>query len=543
MKAILTTAAALAIATAVPAQAQEAAPPAIDSENTIASALETLQRVAVQYGVLMARSFIDLTYDGITVESGTGDLILSGLKFYPDLDWDEAGNCVISADGLRMANATSIETLGSAIAIRGVTVPAACLQPPAAATLAAFGYDEVAVDRVAIDVDYHVPSSSAEMTIAASVAGVADVTLWADFDYLWFRVPLAESDDPTEAAADTVPVARLSEAELVISNRGIWQAVAPMLAQQFGGDLSQAPKIAGQLVKKALSKGGHQLNEQETALVKDVEAELARFVAEQDRIVVTLSPEKGSVLLNAAMMESPSAAIAALDPTISGAPAAYARMISPEELAAALSGGDSLDVEARLRVGKALVTGIGAPRAVKAGQKLLAPLAKSWNAKAALFSARANQQNGNLKAAYVMALRAMAGGLDQAIGLADEIEADLPLVVVLNAQADVMAAWPGAKEAGAMAEKLISSGDIAGIVRLARAAAEGQDRPRNYADAYYWATLAAAAGDRGAVALRDRLDTRFAGQQGWAEAVGAGQKKALATWTGGLAATIAAGAE
>ena len=161
----------------------------------------------------------------------------------------------------------------------------------------------------------------------------------------------------------------------------------------------------------------------------------------------------------------------------------------------------------------------------------------------ALQTARADRETGDLQSAYSMTLRAMAGGEAAAIGLADEQEAELPLVAALNAQADIADAWPGADQAEAQADELLAAGDVAGIARRAQAAATGRDRPRNYARAYYWASLAAAAGNRGGAALRDRLDARFEGQTGWAETVAAEQANALETWTSGLASTIAAGAE
>ena len=100
------------------------------------------------------------------------------------------------------------------------------------------------------------------------------------------------------------------------------------------------------------------------------------------------------MLLTEEMMTSPGALIAALDPVVSATPRAFREMIAPADLSAALAGGDALPPETRLRVGEALVTGIGAPRAVEVGRALLAPLAEVWNAPAALLTARAAQAAG-----------------------------------------------------------------------------------------------------------------------------------------------------
>lgn len=525
--------AALAIATA--------ATPAAAQETTIASAIEMLQRIAVQYGVLVTRSFIDVTYDSIAVEPGTGDVIVTGLRFYPELDWDVTGGCVMDVERLSMADANGQDTLGSSIGISGLVIPPACLEPSVAETLAGFGYEGLTVETAAIDVEYDIPTSSADLAVAASVADAADLGLTAQFDYVWFRLPMTDPADPEATAAGAEPVVWLGSAELAIENRGLWQALETMLAEQMGGDLSTIPEIVRLTLAEMLSEGGARApSDAETALVDNLASEVARFLQDRDRIVITAAPQDGSVRLTQELMSSPQALIEALDPVVSSTPAAYRRMIAPAELAAALSGGEGLDAEARLRVGEALVTGVGAPRSVQTGRTLLTPLADAWDPYAALLAAQADRDSGDLAQAYAMALRAMAGGETGAIRLADELEIELPLGAVLSAQGEAAGAWPEAGQARTEADALVGEGDVAGMRRRAQQAATGRNRPRDYAQAYYWSSLAAAAGDRGAAALRDRLDARFAGQDGWGETAAAQAHRALETWTGGLAGTLAA---
>jgi hypothetical protein len=393
---------------------------------------------------------------------------------------------------------------------------------------------------MAIESAYYLPSSAADLVVQASFVDAAEVALDAHFDYLFLRFPLAGSDDPEAAEAEPIPVARLGSAELVFENHGLWQALEPMLTAQLG-DLNALPQMVQMGAGELLSDGGTRTpTPEETAFADNLAAEIGRFLADRDRIVVTAAPEDGGVLLTEEMMASPGALIAALDPVVSATPSAYRALVAPAELEAALAGSDTLPPETRLRVGEALVTGIGAPRAPEAGRALLAPLAEAWNAPAALLSARAAKAAGDPQGAYAMALRAMAGGEAGAIALADALEPGLPLVAVLAAQNDALE-WPGAAESQAAAEQLIAAGDVAGMRRRAYATAAGSSRPRNYAHAYYWASLAAAAGDRGAASLRQRLDDRFAGQEGWREAADGSANAALETWTGGLGKTLAAG--
>ena len=62
--------------------------------------LSLIQRISAHYQVLLARSFVDLTYDSITVAPDGMTLVISGAKIYPELAWDEAGNCVVEIDRL-----------------------------------------------------------------------------------------------------------------------------------------------------------------------------------------------------------------------------------------------------------------------------------------------------------------------------------------------------------------------------------------------------------------------------------------------------------
>ena len=93
---------------------------------------------------------------------------------------------------------------------------------------------------------------------------------------------------------------------------------------------------------------------------------------------------------------------------------------------------------------------------------------------------------------------------------------------------------------------LIEAADIGAMRERAHAAALGRDGPRSYRDAYYWASLAAAAGDRSSAGLRERLDLRFAGAEGaardaWKGVSQAAAAHAIETWTsGGLGARVAA---
>lgn len=514
-----------------------AAPAAAQSDPS--DALRLLQRFAAQYVLLIARTAVDLTYDSLTIDSRTNDTVINGLKIFPILDWDEDGNCKVHIDRVAFADNSNFDQIGSLIEVSGVTVPPACLEPQAGAMLQSFGYENVTIPGASIRMNYDMPSSGAQITVDAAIADAVEVSLTADFTYVWIT-GLSVDGGPD----DLHPVGLLKEAELAIENRGAWERVEPMLAGQFGGDLSAAPQMVTGLMMQALAGGGQAPGEAEMAFVENVATELGRFIENKDRLVFSIAPE-GGVWLSEDILDTPQSAIAELEPKVSAAPLATRAMLSPQLLSAAMGGGGGLDDAQRLMAGKALITGVGAPKALNEGIALLAPLADAWNADAALVSAQGLKALGDSSGAYEMALRAMAGGASGAIGLADALEAQMELGDVLTAQESAQLGWPGRGDWSGQVSGIQQSADILALRRTAFDAAVGQNMPRSYGQAYFAASLAAAAGDRGAATLRERLDARFTDRDGsrdqtWADVSASASSAALAAWTeGGMAGRVA----
>ncbi len=497
------------------------------------AALNFVQRLAATYAVLVARAAVDLTYESLTIDSSGQETVINGLVLRPRLDWDSEGACTISIERIAATSSPDLDLLESVIEVSGATVPAACFDPGTGAMLSSFGYSTLDIDRAAMTLAYHVPSSGADVLISADISDAADITVSADLEYVWFT-GLLEGDDPE-------PVAKLSTAEIVIENAGLWERVTPLLEGQFG-DLTQLPQMMGPMLSPMLAGPDGSLGAQEQAFVDNLTAELARFVENGDRIVLTMAPE-GGVWLEEDVLATPNSTIAALQPEISAAPLAIRGVIAPDMLATAMAGGEGMDEAARIEAGQALITGVGAPRARAEGIALLAPLAEAWNAEAALLVAEAEAETGDAATAYAMALRAMAGGAAGAIGLADGIESRLSPAEVIAAQAEAMQAWPDLGALISVKEEAEGTGDIAALRRLAFLTASGQGMPRSYREAYYLASLAAAGGDEAAAALRDRLDARFTdAMEGrdavWGEAADAAASAALTAWTGGIAAQV-----
>lgn len=512
-----------------------AMPTTAKANDDVASLYAFLQRIGAHYGIMVLRSFVDVTYEQVTIEPGTNQVILTGMKLYPELPWDQDAACEVTIDRASSGDILSFETVQTGYEFSGVSANAACFDPDVAGMMGSFGYDGVTADTVSISIAYNLPDSSADLTINAAISEAVDVSVSAAFDYLWFRIPIDGYGDP-------IPVAQLAEAEISIENKGVWERVEPMVGAQIG-DLNAVPQMAQAIVGQAFTEGGtRQPTADEAAFVESLSAELARFLQEKNRIVVTAAPEDG-VWLDETIFDSPSNMVAAFKPQVSGTPSALRSIIPPAEMAAALADGANPDDATRMKIGKALLTGIGAPRSVEAGGELLIPLANNWNGEAAALVADAAGDFGEYAIGYEMALIALAQGESSAMSAADDLETDLSMTDALALQKKVSDAWPGGSDMQAAFQKAVADGDITAIRNMANAASVGRNMPRDYETAYALATLGAAAGDRSSAALRDRMDRRFNAldQKTWVKASSKAANDALSVWTdGGLGAAMAA---
>jgi TPR repeat protein len=522
-----------------------AAPGAARADTTLIDGLtlRTVTRIMAQYTLLAVRTVVDLTYDHLAVDPHTGDVVVTGLNLYPKLDWDQDNSCVVEIGRIASAKKTGFDVIESQMELTGVTVAPSCFEPEQAAMMTAFGYDGLTIDSLSIDTSYEFGSSAADLTIHAAVQDAAAVTITADFDYVWITGLIP---DERNRGGDPYPVGLLSEAEISIENRGVFERLEPMLGAQLG-DLQAVPQMITAILMDALSDGGTRSPDAaETEFVNNVAGEVGRFISDKNRVVLSVAPP-GGVWLTPDIFENPTVAINVLRPVASAAPLVSRSLIAPVELMAAINGqAATLNEEATLRVGAALLSGLGAPRSVAHGQELLLPLASDWHAEASLLLAEALAEDGEDEQAYHLALRAAAGGETRGMTLADNLEETLDPGFVLGAQAASANDWPGTTQRQAADAALIESADIGALRERAHAAALGKAGPRNYADAYYWASLAAAAGDSSSAGLRERLDRRFGGTEGaardaWKTESQAAAAKAIETWTnGGLGRRVAA---
>jgi hypothetical protein len=490
-----------------------------------------LHNVLRAYAVLALRSVVEFTYETISVEPLQGTTV-TGLRFHPRPPWDESGECRITIDRAAITGIVGVERIGQTIEATGVRVAGACLEPEVAGTLDQIGYRDIVADAAVIEIAYDLPTSSAKLTMQAGIADAANVTLTADFAYLWVKGLI--EDEPQ-------PVAWLRSAELSIENAGLWERVEPMVAGAVG-DPKQLPGMLRGGIEGELVPQDGRPSAEVRAFLDSLEDSVADFVAAGGRLTVTAAPD-GGVWLDEEAFSGPDALVAALQPVVSTVAHRALGVVDPALVAKAVAAAPDLSEADRLAAGLALMSGIGAPRDRVAGLAVLTPLAEAGNAEAAMALAEGLAQAGDAPSAYSWALRAMAGGTPGAVALADRLEENIAARAIRDTQTQVLASFAADPGLAAHRAEVLASPEAGRLRKLAFDLMLGRGVPRNYEQAYLWATLAAAAGDRTAANLRDGLDARALrkGGQPWREVFDGAAAAALKMWSDeGLGAALRA---
>ncbi|PCH74327.1 MAG: hypothetical protein COC12_03900 [Rhodobacteraceae bacterium] len=492
---------------------------------------------ALQYGVLALRTQIDLTYADLTVNMLAGRATVTDVKLWPLPEWDQSGDCEILVDRLVLAQAPLDQSGRIRLKVSGfgISAPAICLPPDVRPALLATGSQSISVPFFGFDLDYHVASAGAQIQANFVVEKLVAVDLNADFSYFWF--------DGRDDMENPDPVFELSSASISVENNGGWEVAKAMLPPSFTNP-DTATRAIGAILKDALlgmnrealsgAQGGTQngadigLNASQTAFIASATRSWSSFLADPRRLVLETgyAPDETAYLDFPAYEEDPRLLFDDLAPQLSLAPAS-ARAAIPVDLVRAALGDKAGDLSAddRLRVGTALVSGIGAPRNIPAGSALLAELARSGNSAAA--AALAETLETRLpETAYVWALRAGAAGVDGATARLDRLESVLDMTVILQIQGEA------SQNAVHPVEALAS---IGAIKQQARARLTGKGQTRSYGIAAMWAMLAAATGDAESSDMLEEIDARVrsgdsASDAAWAKVEAASSGLAMKIW-------------
>ncbi|MCI4665457.1 MAG: hypothetical protein MRY74_12110 [Neomegalonema sp.] len=495
----------------------------------------------VRSGVLVGRAAADISYDAIIYDKRSGVLSINGLNIVrPE-----------AAVAIERVSISSILDKGSEIdlriAVQGVTVGLDSLKKlprPVKQALKSRGLDPLRASAVA-EIAYDFRTSALLYRVSLEADGLGRFYgrqtargLYLDSvgryrprlrGKLTSTVVGFENRGLVELALNTAGMSPMSEERA--------QGMAKQLSEKVKGwfvgvdrnpeaETGSAPPLVTAFTD-ALEKAARELLTKREGVALVIEPTTPIEIAGLDKFKrLERRPSQRVELL------------ALLQPKLGARPMSKTAVI-PDLSPAAL---DALEGAERLRVIKAMISGVGAPRSLGRAIGLLKG-PKSTPSESLLLAQAlvARGGAGDMVAAYRAARFAAAHRVKGAAALAAKIASEL-------SAAEMLAAERRSDVVDDAAEKLISAanaGDPAAMRRLAEAYEAGQGVTRSLALAYRWALLASAAGDRAANRMRARLEHSFAGgtaadKKAWAAAKATEAGAASTIWSSGLGAKAAA---
>lgn len=475
--------------------------------------------------LMFVRSAVDFTYEGVVNDPYANTTSVINITIRPDLPWDRRRNCVIHAERLRISGAElgQWDRITSRVELTGITAPLACMPPEVAGTAALAEVGELAADRLFVTLDYRMNTSSLSADVHLTMPGLAAVSANMDFAYVAIR---------GERGPEPV-VADLARAAIAIDDLGLWAKATKIMPPEMTEPEALAQMVQGGLIGMFAEMNGQgaqgappRLAPAQEAFIRSAAAQAQAFAKEPGTVVIeTGNPHP--IRVDERIMQDPPLLFAVLQPAVSSRPSSLDEILPAALLSAGLNDASSLSDEDKLRVGQALVSGNGAPRAPSEGMAILRPLADAGNGEAAVAVAQAMAAS-DTAAAYAYALRAGAGGADAAASLMDRLEQNLTTAQVLEAQA-------AALSGGAPMPSPHEFVPLAMARANALAHLRGQGAVRSYARAYYWALLGEAAKDSAAASLVDEIEGRMrhrgeAAAEAWQAAADQARAEAMAHW-------------
>lgn len=464
---------------AAPAQAQAPAP--ID-----------LGPALVRLAIEAARTVAEIRYDAIVVDRHLASISVLGLVVETAAGPVRLRELALTGDGLASWLPDSYR---GRVAAYGVEIPDAAIGLPEEAR-ALLGLGGPLAADLELESAYDLPSGVMALALGAELPGSGRLELAARLRGLHI--------DPVSGE----PAGRLEELTLAFTDGGLTERVVTGFAAQAGAAPEEVRAQLPLQLQEALAAllvgidpaQGQRPSPALVALVDELGRAATAFMAEPGTLEVALRPAEpiGLDELRAAVeggaIERLGVSIAALGRAAAVAP---------------LPAGDG--PAALAATARRYLDGVGVPQSFARAAELARAAAAAGDSLGALIEAEllASGHAGaaDPASAYAAAARAAVLGNPGAAGLLARLEGRMSPEEIAAAQQAAIEAWEAAGAAPSFAERRAAAlaGEIGAMRALARAFATGNGVPRSYRDAYLWASLAAAAGDRPSAGLRDRL--------------------------------------
>lgn len=508
---------------AAPAQEDDSAIPRwsdILSVDNIATSL-------LQSTMLTARFFADIRYDHVSFDPLAMRLTLVGADIRPHLPGFAPDACTVTAARISVSGQPLDRPVASRlhVGIDDAEIGGGCLPAEARGLAFAVGLRRIQLPRVDMDIRYDYASGGADMALSADLADVAAAEMKVVADYVSFRMD-PETEEPRFAVD-------LASAHLALDDRGGWKSASGMLPAEMQDPAALQQIVAGAIagiLSDANGPAAPQLSEAQQGFTAQAGASAAAFVQGARRIVLASNIAGGNALrLDEDSTRDFQQLFDALAPSIGTHAPALDTAIPVAVLKSALDA-EGLPENAKV-LGRALLTGVGAPRNRANGLSLLAKLSRKGDAEAAWLVADALASD-DPSTAYGHAMRAAALNWPGALSLLDRTERDISYERMMEVQ-------NGATQGGP--DKSLF-GSVLAMRETARAYLNGTGGTyRSYRAAYYWASMAAAAGDASGAAMRDEIEElmRLRGDSdAWAKEIASLENGVLRDW---MASNVPAG--
>ncbi len=477
---------------------------------------ENLTTRVMQTLLSSARVFADIRYQDISVDPIASRITLLDLDVRPHLPGFAPDACAVTAARVTFAGQPldRLEATRLRVAFDDVNVGMGCLPAEVRAMAFGIGLQQITVPRMDMGMHYDFASGGATFDISADIEKVAAIELFMDADYISLRMD-PETEEPR-------PALDLNMAHLTIDDRGGWAMATQVLPREIQTAEAFQQIIAGAVASALTEANGlaaPQLSDAQQRFTAEAGALAAAFIEGERRIVLSTAIADGPLRLDESSASEFQPLFDALSPTLTAVTPQLTTVVAVADLQAAMNS-EPLPDNA-LEMGRAMLTGVGTPRNINAGLSMLARASRADNAEAAYLVAKALATK-DPATAYGHALRAAAAKVPGAMAVLDLAERGTPYEVMIQLQNDA-----GAGPDPALYDSVI------GMRQAARGFLNGIGHYRSYRGAFYWASMAAAAGDASGVAMRDEIEElmRLRGDEAaWAKEIETLENGVMRDW-------------
>ncbi len=485
------------------------AEPLIDTSKLINQVSNRVFEVAVS----AARTQAEIEYDSITFNETLGTVSINDLVIEP-LPHQGMSGCSLSIGHIAFSSSTPGHVSKDTVefGLDDLRLAPTCLPFEARGMLAMAGVSTMVVPNAKVEISYNYPSGTGVLSAHGELADALGFSLHLKFPYF----SIIDAYTPLHA--------RLSEAELSVFNKGIWEDVSIQLPPQV-----TEPGYAGDFVAEIVGDGMFygQPDAEAQKFLRQISVAWEDFLQAPTQITIRSNiTNADGILLAPELLEDPVELINYLSPKLYAGETTQSVRMPAQDIKSIIYGNFSnYSDEMLLHIGEGFLSGKGYPRNEAIALKILNYLALQGTSGISHKLARHYLEQQNYALAYEFALKDSASGSTQSVNILNVAEPFLDLSDVLTMQGDGMIDFA----------KAVTDVEPAEYYHYAVASMNGKGMRKSYLAAYFWAILAQANGDRRTASMMTKIealgaDKNLANTLDWNAQLAQAQADALMVW-------------